>query len=162
MKSYDYLEAYQHLLRTFKTTWSDQTYGWESIADLDDEPLVEWPNLDGKRSNPDSKTASDDEAWIRVFVKHHESDQHTFGESGCRVFTRTGMIGVDIFTPLNIGLKLPYQLAKVCKRPFEGQRGVGEGSGIIFRSVRLRERDDYKKRWAHSSVLADFEYDEVL
>ncbi len=72
------------------------------------------------------------------------------------------MIGVDIFTPLNSGLKLAYQLGKVCKLPFEGKRGYGDGSGIIFRDVRLREQDNYKKRWAHTEVQANFEYDEVL
>lgn len=162
MKTYDYLTAYRHLLRTFKTTWSDEAEGWQSIADLDSEPLIEWPNIDGKKDHGEEQTPRDEEPWLRVYVRHHDSDQSTLGETGCRVFTRTGMIGVDIFVPLNTGLKLPYQLGIVCKRPFEGKRGVGDGSGIIFRSVRLRERDNYQKRWAHVSVQADFEYDEVL
>lgn len=162
MKSYEYLEAYNHLLRTFKVSWSDETDGWQSIDDLDEAPLIQWPNLDGKKDDTEEQTPRDETPWLRVYVKHFDSDQTTFGETGCRVFTRTGMIGVDIFTPLNIGLKLPYRLGTVCKRPFEGKRGYGDGSGIIFREVRLREQDNYKKRWTHTSVQANFEYDEVL
>jgi len=162
MSSYEYDEAYDHMMRTFANTWTDPLLGWASIPDLNDEPLVEWPNLDGKREDDDVKVAEPEEPWLRLFVKHHDSDQATFGETGCRIFTRTGMLGVDIFTPLNIGLKLSYRLGTVCKRPFEGKRGFGAGNGIIFRSVRLREHKNYQKRWAHSTVYADFEYDEVL
>lgn len=161
MSSYTYLEAYDHLLATFQNTWTDAGTGWASV--LTEEPRVEWPNLDGRRTDSVPATPEDgDGPWVRVYVRHFDSDQATLGEQGCRIFTRTGMIGVDIFAPLNTGLKLPYQLGIVSKRAFEGKRGHGDGSGIIFRSVRLRERDNYQKRWAHVSVQADFEYDEVL
>jgi len=161
MKSYTYPEAYDHMLSTFQNTWADPTWGWRSV--VSDEPRIEWPNLDGKREDTDeADPVVADAPWLRLMVKHHDSDQATFGETGCRVFTRTGMIVVDIFTPINVGLKTQYRLGNVCKRPFEGKRGFGDGSGIIFRSVRLREHDNYQKRWTHASVYADFEYDEVL
>lgn len=163
MSSYTYLEAYDHLLETFRQTWIDPTNGWVSIPDLTEEPEIEWPNLSRARDDADvASPAEGDEPWLRVYVRHNDSEQRSLGEPGCRIFTRTGMIGVDIFTPLNTGLKLPYLLGIVSKRAFEGKRGYGTGSGIIFRSVRLRERDNYQKRWAHTSVQADFEYDEVL
>lgn len=163
MKSYETYEALGHILRTFKTAWDDPVVGWQSIPGLAEEPRIEWPNIDDEDEDEKATQAEQKrKPWVRIYLRHQDSDQATFGETGCRVFTREALLAVDIFTPTKVGLKLPFQIAKVAQRAFEGKRGVGDGSGIIFRRVRVRERDIQRQRWYSISVLADVEYDEVL
>ena len=51
--------------------------------------------------------------WARVQIKNNDSNQASMGESGNRLFTRTGIVTVSLFTPLGDGLKLMYKLVKI-------------------------------------------------
>ncbi len=161
MRTYNIEEAYRHITATFLGHWNDETNGWQSIDELDCEPRIKWPNVDD-RDREKGKPEHDDQPWIRFYIQHRESEQATLGEINCRVFSREALLTLDIFVPTKTGLKLLLQLAKVCRRAFEGKRGIGDGSGIVFYRVRTPERETQRQRWCSISVLADVQYDEVL
>lgn len=133
MRTYDLEEAYRHITATFLTHWRDENEGWQSIDGLDREPRIEWPNVDdANEEGEDDGPERNAEPWIRFYLRHRESEQATLGETNNRIFSREALLTLDIFVPTKTGLKLPIQLAKVCRRAFEGKRGIGDGSGIVF------------------------------
>lgn len=94
------------------------------------------------------------EAWCRVNVAHNGGGNANIGN---KRFYRLGIVTVQIFAPLNDGLKKNDQLVKIVQDALEGQ---ATASGVWFRSVRSREVGP-DGNWHQTNVVAEFEYDEV-
>lgn len=136
-------QARDEILSTLTTAW------------LGDPASADLPMLYPDRSQEPPKQG----AWARVTVQHNTGRQVTLsGETGARRFRRTGIVTVQIFTPLGDGLTLGDELTMIAGRAFEG---ITTASGVIFRNVRNHEVGKDKQGWFQTNVLADFEYDEV-
>lgn len=104
-------------------------------------------------SKPPSETP-----WARTTVRHNRGDQETLANAiGTRLFSRDGLITVQIFTPIGAGLQLSDTLAKVIADALEGQ---ATPSGVWFRNVRLREVGP-DGSFYQTNVIGEFVYDEA-
>jgi hypothetical protein len=100
----------------------------------------------------------DGSAWAKISVLHQNGGQATLGEVGNRTFRREGLVIVEIHSPFGEGLANGDLLSKVALDAFEGNTTAsGE---IWFRNARLSEIGQ-DGDWHISTVMVDFEYDEI-
>lgn len=96
--------------------------------------------------------------WARVTVRHNRGDQETLSNPiGQRLFSRDGLVIVQIFTPVGAGLRKSDTLAKVVSDALEGKTTP---SGVWFRNVRLREIGP-DGSFFQTNVIGEFEYNEA-
>lgn len=163
MSTYTETEAYDHILTTFLQTWNDPTDGWDGIDGIDAEPYIKWENLKDTRDVDSNGDPRKDEPWLEIYTRPQDSDQVGIGAAtGSGLYEAVGLLVVDIYVPVKTGLKFASELSTLCKRPFRGKRGYGAGSGITFPRVRSQRRGVERDRWFVTSVLVDYEYNEVV
>jgi hypothetical protein len=93
--------------------------------------------------------------WARILVKHTQGGNASISS---KRFMRSGVIFVEIYTPVGGGFTQADDLAKIAMDVFQGKSTPG---GVWFRNVRLVETDA-EGHWSQVNVIADFTYDEVL
>ena len=147
--SMTYAQGRDEILTTFKTAWDA---GVESAG-----ILVIYP--DAKNQVPQGNDANNDPlSWARVSVEHVAGFQSTLaGEDGNKIFTRLGLLTVQIFTPRGGGLSLGDSLYKIVVDAFEGKRTA---NGAWFKNVRINEIGP-SGEWWQTNVIVEFEYDEL-
>ena len=99
-----------------------------------------------------------DTAWARAILRHTTGGQSSLMDNGGKHrYTRSGLLIVQIFTPMGDGLKKADTLSTAFRDAVEGVTTV---NGVWFNNVRINEvgRDG---EWYQTNVLADFRYDEV-
>lgn len=160
--SYTVAEARDFMYQTWWAAWNDPTTGWRAVlpetALLDDGdpglPQVIWDALEPDDDTPVTTV----EAYVAV--RHVDGQQASLrGESGRR-WRRTGFVLTRMRFPVDMELKTADALSKVVNDAFQGKRGVGAGSGILFPKVRPVERGQSDER-NRQDVIANFEYDEI-
>jgi Bacteriophage related domain of unknown function len=98
------------------------------------------------------------EAHLRAFLDHQDERQVTLGGIGSRRYRVTGIVTVQIFSPLGEGQVDSDQISGVVKTAF---RGVNTGADAIeFRRVRVVDVGR-SGGWLQTNVVAEFEYDEI-
>lgn len=139
-------EARTAVYTRFKAAWDDPTNGWAGSG-LDDEPQVFYDNIE-QEGEPDAAAP-----YIRVSAKPIFGDIAGFGDT-TKLFTRTGLVQVEIFTPKDRGTALADDLMQVVLDAFEGKRA----GGVVFLRVTPSEgRGLIGAHW-RSLVSADFEW----
>lgn len=141
-------DARDEILGLFNTAWTSNA----GAVNGGDVPPVAWPGVDASAHDPES-------AHARVFLRHVDSRQASFGQVGQRRFNRKGLLTIQVFTPTarNTGLSLAENLATIARDAYEG---IGTASGIWFRNVRIQEVGPDKGLY-QMNVVAEFEYDEL-
>lgn len=124
-------------------------WGDEGPIDFEDKPRN--PN-----SNPiPPKTAV---PWLRVKVQHTYGQQATLAnEIGARRFRKSGIVLLQIFTPLGSSLREPDRLGILLNNALEG---ASTPHDVFLRNVRMNEIGS-DGHWFQVNVVADFEYDSV-
>lgn len=135
--SYTYEEAYDLMMTLFKTAWDGTGH------------RAFYENIENDRE-------TDDTAFAHVSISHASGFQATLGGTGSRIFRRTGVITIMIYTQAGKGLQESHQLAKVAADAFEGQ----STGGIWFRNVRINEIGR-EGAFYQTNVIVEFEYDET-
>lgn len=64
-------------------------------------------------------------SWVRVSVLHQTGNQETLGGVGNRRFLREGIISIQVFSPLNGGLRNQDALIQTARQIFEGRSLTG-------------------------------------
>ncbi len=95
-------------------------------------------------------------AWARASVQTGLSRQTAFGH-GTRRYENSGLLSVQIFTPVGVGLTQAKKLSEVVLAAFRGHRTP---NGVIFRDMDLVDVGA-DGRWYQLNVLVAFEVDEV-
>lgn len=96
-------------------------------------------------------------AWARYQFRLFGGTQATLASDvGSRRFIRSGIITVQVFTPLGDGLTLGDSLARTARDAFEGEATTG----LWFRDARIIDIGP-SGAWYQQNILVDFEYDEV-
>lgn len=95
-------------------------------------------------------------SWVRLSVRHNTSLQDSIGGVGNRKFERSGRVFIQIFTPLDRGLRPADALTATARAIFEGVRV----SGIVFYSPVIREIGP-DGAWLQVNVECPFDYQEV-
>lgn len=137
-----FVAARDEIVTVFKTAWDAITPPVPPViyADVESDP------------------PKDATSWAAVQVLHQISGQATLGESGNRRFRREGLVVVKIYTKAGDGLATNDLLSKVALNAFEGKTSAS--GSVWFRNVRMQEGGQ-DGDWQISTVMADFEYDEV-
>ncbi len=136
--------AITEILGLFRTAW---------LGAGQSDNRVKYDNV-GKTTVPPTGNTP----WARVRLRHTTSGQASLsGQSGTRIFTRNGILTVQIFVPPGKGLAEATDLPKIIQDSYEG---VETSNGVWFRDVVVNEigsdGDFYQ-----TNVVALFEYDEI-
>lgn len=114
---------------------------------------------------PNHKSADhqEDETWARWALDYVAGDQTSFGKTGQRKFEKVGLIYIDVFTPLGMGLKNARDAAQVALFAYEGKRTP---SDVWFRNVRIDSEGHGRgggreKSWWTTTVVAEFIYEHL-
>jgi hypothetical protein len=115
--------------------------------------LIQWQGkTDDKAPEPTAK-------WIRVYIKHASGSQASLAsDTGKRKWSRTGVIIVQCFVPLNNGgLDVARAIAASLQNGFQGKSSP---SCVWFRNATVTEvgRDN---SWYQVNFSALFTYDDV-
>lgn len=139
--SLTYTEAYDEMLAAFKAAWD--TTGYNAIYE------------DVASDGPPTST----EPWARVTIRHSPAGGQVSlsSDTGTRIFSRSGIIIVSVFTPVGDGLSLAHSLGKIVADAFDGVSTPGR---VLFRDVGLNEIGP-DGDFFQTNVTAAFEYDEV-
>lgn len=157
MAGLTYEEARDYILDKFKAAWDApavkslmQSGGYGNVT-----PDVEYQN-EKRDKNP---LSSGNKPWARAVVRHATGEQRSMGGIGQRVFTRRGVVTIQIFVPVGKqGLVLADRLGKVAADAFEGEE-TSTGN-VWFRNTTYREVG-VDGNWFQVNALAEFEYDAV-
>lgn len=125
-------EARDEILSLFATAWGSET------------PIYYW---DVAHNAPTSGS------WVRVIVRHNLGSNDAITN---RLFTRLGIVTVQLFTVFGQGLTENDRLTKIALDTFQGKATPG---GVWFRNVRPNEIGP-DGHWFQTNILADFEYTE--
>lgn len=139
----DMAQADEEMVELFRQAW-EVTAGHS----------CDWPNHK-------SDEHAGNETWARWAVDYVGGRQASMGGSGGRKFSKTGLIYVDVFTPLGAGLTIARQAAQIAVDAYEGKRTPND---VWFRNVRIEseghgEGGGGKKSWWTTTVVAEFTYD---
>lgn len=114
---------------------------------------VEWPNF--RFDKP-----SDRATWARWGITYSDGGNRTLpGVLGRPRFGKSGIVTVEVFTPLGIALKDSYVAAQVAVKAYEGKRTA---SDVWFRDVRIVDSGQGRGNdaaWWSTTVVANFTYD---
>lgn len=111
------------------------------------------PNMPFDDAALDAKSAS----WARLTILHSSGEQTTLaGNVGNARFGRTGVIIVQCFSPLGIGLKRAYNEAETVLAAFEGKRTADD---VWFRNCRIEEVGE-SGAWYQINVVVEFTYEQ--
>lgn len=94
-------------------------------------------------------------SWVRLTIRHLASTQDSLGPSGARRFARRAQVIAQIFTPPDIGIEVPLDLASRARAVFEG----ASFDGVDVYDVNIRELGT-DGRWHQVNVEAAFTYHE--
>lgn len=142
-------QARDEIHTLFKTAWDAgiETTG-KVVHYWDAKKAV--PTTNDADSNPDS--------WARITLQHAVGSQASLANrSGQKRFRRSGLVTVQVFTPLGTGLNIGDKIYKIVVDAFEGKVTPGN---VWFRNVRLNEVGP-SGSWFQANIIADFEYDEI-
>jgi len=131
-----YAEARERIYRSWKTGWDNLTRF--TLANENFEP--------------------DENAWARCTVQPRDSQQDTLGPENNRSFKRTGVVFIQLFTPVHKGTKEMGALVERVLEIFEGKRIAG--TTICFQSA-LPKPATVEGVWYNSTVEIVFTYYEV-
>lgn len=138
-------QADEEMADLFRQAWV-VTKGWK----------CEWAN--SKEQDHDS-----DETWARWNIDYAFGAQVSMGAVGRRKFTRTGLIYINVYTPLGAGLGTARDASEVAINAYEGKRTPGD---VWFRNVRIESEGHgqgggREKSWWTTLVVAEFTYEQL-
>tara|TARA_R110002167_G_scaffold93122_2_gene249824 strand:+ start:20645 stop:21058 length:414 start_codon:yes stop_codon:yes gene_type:complete len=94
--------------------------------------------------------------WARVTVAHEAGEQDSLGKAGDRKYLRRGRVLVQLFGPVDQGLRALDLLADATRDIFEGT----QFSGLYFVSADVRESGQ-DGEWFQLVIDAPFDYQEI-
>lgn len=97
------------------------------------------------------------QSWVRLTVLHQTGNQETLQEVGLRRFRREGIISVQIFVPIDIGLRDADDLLAVARNIFEGRTL----SGPIWCTDANASEIGPSDGWYQFNIDTNFAYEEV-
>jgi len=116
----------------------------------------EWPNHK-------AITVAEDDIWARWNVDYVAGRQTTMAPRGQRKFSKSGLIYVNVFSPLGGGLAQAREASQVALFAYEGQKTPGD---VWFRNVRIESEGHGRgtggnKSWWTTLVVAEFTYEHL-
>ncbi len=101
-------------------------------------------------------TSPTDALWARLTVSHETGQQDSLGAVGSRKYLRRGRVLVQLYGPVDQGLRALDLLAQETRNIFEGTTFAG----LYFVSADIRETGQ-DGEWMQLTVDAPFDYQET-
>lgn len=147
-----YEQAIDEMFALFKAKWDA-----ESAAVAGYVPEIRWDGV------PEAGTPDKSKFWARVSTQEIRENQDTLsdcvGEPGKKRYLASGLIFVQIFSPLSIASSKHKGriLARIARNAFRGKTTAG---GIWFRNARINNlaADD---NWNRFNAVAEYEFNEI-
>jgi len=95
--------------------------------------------------------------WVRVVVRHRGSTLECIGGSGNNTYQRTGVVFIQVFTPIDQGVAQADSLSQTARAIFEGI--TLSSNAIRFNNVVVRELGP-DNSWYQINLECEFQYDE--
>jgi hypothetical protein len=105
----------------------------------------------------DPTVANEGICWVRLVVRHGDSQQKTLGPVGRRKFENSARVILQIFTVPNTGMKDSDALNQAFKEVFDTDLGRGD---VFGGQSTYRERGT-AEGWQMSEATVSFTYDEI-
>lgn len=142
----DHFQAADEIAELFRVAAAAQSPAW----------LVAWPNMDFQKPAPSVAV------WARWTLTHTDGQQRTLaGPDGLSRHSKSGIVSVELFTPLGKGVKAAYDAAQIVLGAYEGKRTP---SDVWFRNARIADDGEGQggdKGWWSTLVIVDFTYDNL-
>jgi len=114
-------------------------------------PPIDWPDVPVLQTHLDAGNAP----WARFNMRHTRGAQTSLGGPAGSKYTRSGVIIVQVFTPVGKqGLVVGLALGKVIRNAFEAKQSTGY---VYLRHVAVKEVGR-SGPWMQVNVSADFVY----
>lgn len=129
----------------------------QAIEALTQRWIDAWPGLSAVPYTFDNEIADSADSYVRVSFVHTVRAQQTMGSDGGRKFESRGYIFVQLFGPVNVGMKTLAELADKARSVYEGRR-LAEELTTYAGSTRESPTDG---RWAMRTITIPFAYEEL-
>lgn len=142
-------ETYDEILTRFKDAWDDASGGPFEVA-WPDVPLT--PLLQ-QYITGEIEDTTDLQPWARVTIRPNVRDQRTLGSDGNRLWTRNGILFVEIFTPTGDGMVLSNTLCELVQNAFEG---ISSPHSVWYPQTRINV-NGIEGLWSRNTVTVEWE-----
>jgi len=133
--------------QTVHQTWADE---WER----------ETPYAFEDEENRDLDRGTD--PWARLTVREVVGGQETLGKRGDRKYKRNALVLIQIFTPINTGMKRAGELGDKARSIFEGTTLGTLDHELYFNNVQVRDTGPERSgKWKLTMVEGSFWYIEI-
>lgn len=142
-------QARDEVYTLFRTAW---------LADVTSQDVVLLYEGVGPQEPPSAPTNGSPPSWVRLQMRWADGDLISLGgESGSRIFDRSGIITAQVFTPSGDGLVASDLLTEIALNALEGKT---TSSGVRIRRARIVDVGE-DGPWYQSNVVAAFEFDRL-
>lgn len=94
--------------------------------------------------------------WARVTIRPNVRAQKTMAGPGNRLYTRNGILFVEIFTPTGDGMQLGNQLCELVQNAFEG---IYDSNSVWYPQTRINV-NGIEGLWSRMTITVEWESEE--
>lgn len=102
-------------------------------------------------------TPNPSEKWVRVHVKFTEGNQSSLGKTGNRKFLKSGILFIQIFTPINTSTDENDTLANESLNLFDGERL----EQLWLYNGRIETIGSGSKEFYQQNVVVEFKFEDI-
>ena len=158
-------EAYDQAVAALLAVWEHDPAATWTVPTADDPSNVidgvriEWPNKPENRDRDKQSAANKTKPWAKFLWQPVTGRQTNIGTAtGGDRYEHTGLMTLEIYTPLHEGLTLGMALYKMAASAFQGKTTSG---GMFFKNPRPRIVGADKGSHRVDFQM-DFQFDEVV
>jgi len=143
-------ETVDEILARFKTAWDTTDYPNNVVyPDVPLSPTIQKmiAGVEGIELQP----------WVRITVRPNIRRQKSLGDAGNRLYTRNGILFVELFVPTGDGSVESNELAEVISNAFEG---ISSPYHVWFSETRILNNGT-EGLWSRQTVTVEWESEQV-
>lgn len=147
-------ETYDEILARFKAAWDTATGGPFLVAwpDVPLDPLLQ------QYITGELESTLAIQPWARITIRPNVRTQKTLGGTGNRLFTRNGILFVEIFTPTGDGMQKGNELCELVQNAFEG---ISSPYKVWYPETRINV-NGVEGLWSRMTVTVEWESEQIV
>lgn len=143
-------ETIDEILARFKEVWDTTDYAANVV--WPDVPLA--PAIQQMIAGADGVVL---QPWVRITIRPNLRRQRSLGNEGNRLFTRNGILFVELFVPTGDGNTESNQLAELIANQFEG---ITSPYHVWYTETRIAQ-NGIEGLWSRQTITVEWESEEV-
>jgi hypothetical protein len=146
-------ETYDEILSRFKAVWDTVPGGPFEVA---------WPDVPLSAAlqqyiTGELESTTPIQTWARVTIRANQRDQKTLGGPGNRLYTRNGILFVEIFTPTGDGTVAATELAELVEDAFES---IAFNYSVWYPKTKIQP-NGIEGLWSRTTVTIQWESEQI-